>query len=79
VVGVPGRVVTEHAKHTDTGAPLLNLEHGELPDPVVRTLSAMATQIQRLEQDVARLRGDAVSDDGTPATRDEPGAPSAGK
>jgi serine O-acetyltransferase len=79
VVGVPGRVVSEHAKHTDSGAPLLSLEHGELPDPVVRTLNAMAAQINRLEQDVARLRGDATSDDGTRASGEESGAPPAGK
>jgi len=57
VVGVPGRVVSEHAVHSPEGAPLLNLEHGELPDPVVRTLNGMAAQINRLEREVAALRG----------------------
>jgi serine O-acetyltransferase len=57
VVGVPGRVVSEHAGHSPEGAPLLNLEHGELPDPVVRTLNGMAAQIDRLEREVAALRG----------------------
>ncbi len=78
VVGVPGRVVSEHAKHSETGAPLLNLEHGELPDPVVRTLNAMAAQMHRLEQDVARLRGESADDAGAPAA-DDSGAPPVGK
>jgi len=60
VVGVPGRVVSEHAVHSAEGAPLLNLEHGELPDPVVRTLTAMAAQINRLEHEVAGLRGESA-------------------
>jgi len=64
VVGVPGRVVSEHAPHSPEGAPLLNLEHGELPDPVVRTLNAMAAQINRLERDVATLRAGQESDAG---------------
>jgi serine O-acetyltransferase len=71
VVGVPGRVVSEHAVHSPEGAPLLNLEHGELPDPVVRTLNGMAAQIHRLEREVAALRGDA--DDGRTPDPDEPG------
>jgi serine O-acetyltransferase len=62
VVGVPGRVVSEHATHSAEGAPLLNLEHGELPDPVVRTLTGMAAQISRLEREVADLRGEGAGD-----------------
>jgi serine O-acetyltransferase len=79
VVGVPGRVVSEHARHASDGAPLLNLEHGELPDPVVRTLNAMAAQIHRLEQDVAKLRGEPPANDGdaaAAATAHEPAATS---
>jgi serine O-acetyltransferase len=67
VVGVPGRVVSEHAPHSPEGAPLLNLEHGELPDPVVRTLNAMAAQINRLERDVETLRAGREGDAGDAA------------
>jgi serine O-acetyltransferase len=59
VVGVPGRVVSEHAPHSAEGAPLLNLDHGQLPDPVVRTLTGLAAQINRLEREVATLKGEA--------------------
>jgi serine O-acetyltransferase len=79
VVGVPGRVVSEHAGHSATGAPLLSLEHGELPDPVVRTLNAMAAQIHRLEQEVARLRGESPGGGEASAATGEPGTPPSGK
>jgi serine O-acetyltransferase len=71
VVGVPGRVVSEHPAHSPEGAPLLNLEHGELPDPVVRTLNAMAAQVNRLERDVAALRAGGAGGDDAPDTDGE--------
>jgi serine O-acetyltransferase len=58
VVGVPGRVVDQGAAHSPEGAPLLDLEHGQLPDPVVRTLTGLAAQINRLEREVATLKGE---------------------
>ncbi|MBM4244481.1 MAG: serine O-acetyltransferase [Deltaproteobacteria bacterium] len=79
VVGVPGRVVNESPRDSATGAPLLSLEHGELPDPVVRTLNTMAEQIHRLEQQVAQLRGPGATDDGSAAATEDSGAPPAGK
>ncbi len=57
VVGVPGRVVDHKAAHAPDGAPLLDLEHGQLPDPVVRTLTSLAAQINRLEREVEALKG----------------------
>jgi len=48
VVGIPGRVIDEHRK------PLLDLEHGRLPDPVAEAirlvLSEQATLEERLEK-----------------------------
>jgi serine O-acetyltransferase len=56
VVGVPGRVVIDTPEHSAEGAPLLSLEHGKLPDPLVRTITGLAAQVSRLELEVAELR-----------------------
>ncbi|MEW6272846.1 MAG: serine O-acetyltransferase [Thermodesulfobacteriota bacterium] len=58
VVGVPGRVVSDSVQHSAEGAPLLNLDHGQLPDPLLRTLTGLAAQINRLEREVATLKGE---------------------
>ena len=71
VVGVPGRIVKEAVAHSETGEPLLSLEHGELPDPVVGTLAALTEQVARLEAELDRLRGD--SGDGDEEARGEVG------
>jgi len=48
VIGIPGRVIDEHRK------PILDLEHGRLPDPVAEAirlvLSEQATLEERLEK-----------------------------
>lgn len=49
VVGVPGRIVADTGEHSSGGEPLLNLEHAELPDPVVRALAELRERVQRLE------------------------------
>jgi serine O-acetyltransferase len=72
VVGVPGRVVSEQGHHSAQGSPLLDLEHGQLPDPLVRTITGLAAQITRLEQEVAGLRGAAKPADEAPAETAEP-------
>jgi serine O-acetyltransferase len=56
VVGVPGRIVGERGEHTASGEPLLSLDHAELPDPLVRTISTLSEQLARLEGEVAALR-----------------------
>jgi len=58
VVGVPGRIVDQAAPHSPEGTPLLDLEHGQLPDPVVRTLTGLAAQVNRLEREIATLKGE---------------------
>lgn len=51
VVGVPGRVVRENGKRVD----VINLDHADLPDPLERTLRAMASRIEDLEAKIRRL------------------------
>ena len=50
VVGVPGRVVKESGAHSESGEPVLTLDHAQLPDPLVRTISTLTDQIAALER-----------------------------
>ena len=57
VVGVPGRIVKEGGgQHSDDGEPVLTLDHAALPDPLVRTITNLTSQIARLEEQVAGLQ-----------------------
>jgi len=49
VVGVPGRVVEDRHK------PLLDLEHGKLPDPVSETLKLIIEEQAKLKQRIRQL------------------------
>lgn len=49
VVGIPGRVVGDHHK------PLLDLEHGKLPDPVAEAIKLVLKGQDRLEERLKRL------------------------
>ena len=49
VVGVPGRVVEDRHK------PLLDLEHGKLPDPVSETLKLIIEEQDKLKQRLRQL------------------------
>ncbi|MBW6509561.1 MAG: serine O-acetyltransferase [Desulfuromonadales bacterium] len=51
VVGIPGRVVLSGEKRVG-----VDLQHGELPDPVAKAVSCVFDQIQRLEEQVVSLR-----------------------
>lgn len=51
VVGIPGRVVLSAEKRVG-----VDLQHGELPDPVAKAVSCVFDQIQRLEEQVNRLQ-----------------------
>jgi serine O-acetyltransferase len=73
VVGVPGRVVSDSPEHSAEGAPLLSLEHGQLPDPLVRTINGLTSQLARLEREVAALRQGAAG--APPAEAEGEGAP----
>ena len=49
VVGVPGRIVEDRHK------PLLDLEHGKLPDPVSETLKLIIEEQDKLKQRIRQL------------------------
>ncbi len=49
VVGIPGRVVEDHH------APLVNLEHGRLPDPVAEAIRLALAGQEKLEERLKRL------------------------
>src|SRR5207249_11129041 len=41
VVGIPGRVVRGDGVHHAPGLELIDLDHGDLPDPVARAISTL--------------------------------------
>ncbi len=49
VVGIPGRVVDEHHK------PLLDLEHGNLPDPVADVIKLVLNEQSKLEERLKKI------------------------
>jgi serine O-acetyltransferase len=51
VVGIPGRIVE------DGYNPILNLEHGKLPDPVAEAIRLLLKEQDKLEERLERLEG----------------------
>ena len=51
VVGIPGRVIDEHRK------PVIDLEHGKLPDPVAEAIRLVLDEQTRLEKRLEALEG----------------------
>ena len=49
VVGIPGRVVSDRHK------PLMDLEHGKLPDPIAEAIRQVLKEQHRLEERLKRL------------------------
>jgi len=49
VVGIPGRVVTDRQK------PLMDLEHGKLPDPVAEAIRVVLKEQDKLEERLKKL------------------------
>lgn len=49
VVGIPGRIVTERLK------PLMDLEHGKLPDPVAEAIRVVLKEQDKLEERLEKL------------------------
>lgn len=76
VVGVPGRVVREKGRHSESGQPVLSLDHAQLPDPLVRTITTLTDQIASLEKQVAELQGRPPSSEPTPASPPDADGPS---
>lgn len=68
VVGIPGRVVISGEKKSG-----VDLEHGDLPDPVAKAVSCMMDQIVRLEDEVRLLKQEQQElKAGMSATREQP-------
>jgi serine O-acetyltransferase len=61
VVGIPGRVIDEHRK------PVVDLEHGKLPDPVAEAIRLVMNEQTKLEQRLEQLE----SKSGITVPRDE--------
>jgi serine O-acetyltransferase len=61
VVGIPGRVVRHEGVARHTGLELVDLDHGDLPDPVARAISVLLTHVEKLEhkleEHLARAEG----------------------
>jgi len=51
VVGIPGRVIDEHRR------PILDLEHGKLPDPVAEAIRLVLSEQASLEERLEGLEG----------------------
>ena len=49
VVGIPGRLVTDRHK------PIMDLEHGNLPDPVAQTVGVILKEQHKLEERLKKL------------------------
>ena len=49
VVGIPGRVVRRDGVHPTPGLELVDLDHGDLPDPVARAISVLLDHVEKLE------------------------------
>jgi serine O-acetyltransferase len=61
VVGIPGRVVRGDGVQQRRGLELIDMDHGDLPDPVARARSVLLDHDERLEKkldDVAARQGD---------------------
>ncbi len=52
VVGVPGRIVERKKPLVE---PLINLQHGKLPDPVTEAVNILVQRIRKVEEKLAKL------------------------
>ncbi len=56
VVGVPGKVVVRNGKNiADADVSAIDLQHGQLPDPVAEMMLCLQRKIQRLEARIEEL------------------------
>jgi serine O-acetyltransferase len=49
VVGIPGRIIEERRK------PLIDLEHGNLPDPVAEAIRLVLSDQEKIQERLMRL------------------------
>jgi serine O-acetyltransferase len=52
VVGVPGRIVERKKPLVE---PLIDLQHGKLPDPVTEAVNILVKRIRKVEEKLAKL------------------------
>ncbi|WP_408955483.1 serine O-acetyltransferase [Natroniella sp. ANB-PHB2] len=50
VVGIPGKVIVKDGKKIKQGKDAIDLDHGDLPDPVQEMLECMNRRIRKLEE-----------------------------
>ncbi len=55
VVGIPGRVVRSDASHPTGSLELIDLDHGDLPDPVARAISVLVEHVEKIERKIDDL------------------------
>jgi serine O-acetyltransferase len=55
VVGIPGRVVQGDGVHRAAGIELVDLDHGDLPDPVARAISILLDHVEKIERKMEEL------------------------
>jgi len=55
VVGIPGRVVRSDGVPHAPGLELVDLDHGDLPDPVARAISILLDHVEKLEHKLDAL------------------------
>jgi serine O-acetyltransferase len=54
VVGIPGRVVRGEERRAG-GIELIDLDHGDLPDPVARAISVLVDHVEKIERKIDDL------------------------
>jgi serine O-acetyltransferase len=57
VVGIPGRVVRTDSLPRAGGLELIDLDHGDLPDPVARAISVLVEHVEKMDRKLDELAG----------------------
>ena len=55
VVGIPGRVVRTDSLPRAGGLELIDLDHGDLPDPVARAIQILVEHVEKIERKIDEL------------------------
>ncbi|MEO6027821.1 MAG: serine O-acetyltransferase [Candidatus Binatia bacterium] len=71
VVGIPGRVVRRDGLTRAPGLELVDLDHGDLPDPVARAISVLLDHVEKLEHKLDDLAARQGATDDRRAEEDE--------
>ena len=56
VVGVPGRIVARNGEKL----PQIDLDHGDLPDPITEILKSLRDRILELEKEINEIKGEKI-------------------